>query len=47
MAQNFFEEIRQKKENLKSLAEKANKYGWIDEKRKNEIIEKLDSCLDK
>ncbi len=43
MAQNFFEEIRQKKENLKSLAEKANKYGWIDEKRKNEIIEKLDN----
>lgn len=43
MAQNFFEEIRQKKENLKSLTEKANKYGWIDEKRKNEIIEKLDN----
>jgi len=43
MAQNFFEEIRQKKDNLKALAEKANKYGWIDEKRKKEIIEKLDN----
>ena len=40
---NFFEEIRQKKDNLKALAEKANKYGWIDEKRKKEIIEKLDN----
>lgn len=43
MAQNFFEEIRQKKDNLKALAEKANKYGWIDENRKKEIIEKLDN----
>lgn len=42
MAQNFFEEIRQKKENLRSLAQQASKYGWIDEKRKKEIIDKLD-----
>ena len=43
MAQNFLEEIKQKKDNLKVVAENANKYGWIDENRKKEIIEKLDN----
>ena len=32
MAQSFFEQIRQRKENLLLLAEKAAEYGWIPEK---------------
>ena len=40
MAQNFFEELQEKKQNLKILATKAKEYGWIDADREQEIIEK-------
>ena len=32
MAQNFFEELQEKKQNLKVLATKAKEYGWIERK---------------
>lgn len=43
MAQNFFEELQEKKRNLKVLATKAKEYGWIDADREQEIIEKLNN----
>lgn len=43
MAQNFFEELQEKKQNLKVLATKATEYGWIDADREQEIIEKLNN----
>ena len=43
MAQNFFEELQEKKQNLKILATKAKEYGWIDADREQEIIEKLNN----
>lgn len=43
MAQNFFEEFRQKKDNLTKLASRAREFGWIDEERENDIITKLDA----
>ena len=43
MAQNFFEELQEKKQNLKVLATKAKEYGWIDADREQEIIEKLNN----
>lgn len=43
MAQKFFEELQEKKQNLKVLATKAKEYGWIDADREQEIIEKLNN----
>ena len=43
MAQNFFEELQEKKQNLKVLATKSTEYGWIDADREQEIIEKLNN----
>ena len=43
MAQNFFEELHNKKQYLLQLAEKATEYGWIDENHKREIVEKLEN----
>lgn len=43
MAQNLFEELLEKKMKLASLVEKARKYGWIDARRKKEIIDKLNN----
>lgn len=43
MAQNFFEELQEKKQNLKVLATKAKEYGWIAADREQEIIEKLNN----
>lgn len=43
MAQNFFEELQEKKQNLKVLATKAKEYGWIDADREQKIIEKLNN----
>lgn len=45
MAQNFFEELQEKKQNLKVLATKAKEYGWIDADREQEIIEKLNNDI--
>lgn len=43
MAQNMFEELSAKKAKIKDLAIKAKAFGWIDEGRMNEIIDKLDN----
>ena len=43
MAQHFFEEFRQKKDNLAQLASKAREFGWIDDEREKDIIAKLDA----
>lgn len=43
MAQNMFEELSAKKAKIKDLAIKAKAFGWIDENRMNEIIDKLDN----
>lgn len=43
MAQNFFEEFRQKKDNLARLASRAREFGWIDEEREKDIIAKLEA----
>lgn len=41
MEQNLFEEFQNKKNKLKSLALKAKDFGWIDENRCKELIDKL------
>jgi len=43
MAQNLFEELKQKKERLAMMATKAREFGWIDEAREKEIQEKLNN----
>ena len=43
MAQNLFEELQQKKKRLATLASKAREFGWIDEAREKEILEKLNN----
>lgn len=43
MAYNLFEELSEKKAKIKELSIKAKEYGWIDELRMNEIINKLDN----
>ena len=45
MAQNLFEEFQNKKTKLKSLALKAKDFGWIDEVRYKELIDKLDKDI--
>jgi len=42
---NFFKELQEKKSKLVALANKACEFGWIEESRKNSIIEKLDSDI--
>lgn len=43
MTQNFFEEFRQKKDNLAKLASRAREFGWITEEREKEIVSKLNA----
>lgn len=43
MVSNFFEDLQTRKQNLKEYAIKAHEFGWIDEQRKAEIIQKLDN----
>lgn len=43
MAQNFFEELQEKKQNLIKLAAKAVEYSWITQEHFQEIINKLDN----
>lgn len=43
MGKNIFEELQDKKSKLMNLANKAHEFGWIDELRKKEIIDKLES----
>lgn len=43
MVQNFFEELREKKQNLIKLAAKAAEYNWITQEHFQEIINKLDN----
>ena len=45
MEQNLFEEFQNKKMKLKSLALKAKDFGWIDEKRYQELISKLETDI--
>lgn len=45
MEQNLFEVFQNKKMKLKSLALKAKGFGWIDEKRYQELIDKLDKDI--
>ena len=45
MEQNLFEEFQNKKKKLKSLALKAKEFGWIDENRCKELIEKLEKDI--
>ena len=43
MDKNFFEDLQSRKILLKQYAVKAKEYGWIDEQRMNDIINKLDN----
>ncbi len=43
MTGNIFEELQEKKKHLVSLAKKAQGFGWIDQQRADEIINKLDN----
>ncbi len=43
MAYSFFEGFRQKKDKLIELARKVREYGWIEESRVEDIIEKLNA----
>lgn len=45
MEQNLFEEFQKKKNKLKSLALKAKDFGWIDENRCKELIDKLEKDI--
>lgn len=45
MEQNLFEEFQNKKKKLKSLALKAKDFGWIDENRCKELIDKLEKDI--
>lgn len=45
MAHNLFEEFQTKKTKIKSLALKAKDYGWIDEARYKELIDKLEKDI--
>ena len=45
MEQNLFEEFQNKKKKLKSLALKAKEFGWIDENRCKELIDKLEKDI--
>lgn len=45
MEQNIFEEFQNKKNKLKSLALKAKDFGWIDENRCKELIDKLEKDI--
>lgn len=45
MAQNLFEEFQNKKNKIKSLASKAKDFGWIDEARYKELIDKLEKDI--
>ena len=45
MEQNLFEEFQNKKNILKSLALKAKDFGWIDENRCKELIDKLEKDI--
>lgn len=43
MTRNILEELQRKKTNLASLTKKATDFGWINEDRQKEILDKLDS----
>lgn len=45
MAQNLFEEFQNKKNKIKSLAFKVKDFGWIDEARYEELIDKLEKDI--
>lgn len=45
MEKNLFEEFQNKKNKLKSLALKAKDFGWIDENRCKELIDKLEKDI--
>lgn len=45
MERNLFEEFQNKKNKLKSLALKAKDFGWIDENRCKELIDKLEKDI--
>lgn len=45
MEQNLFEEFQNKKMKLKSLALKAKDFGWIDDKRYQELVDKLEKDI--
>lgn len=45
MGQNLFEEFQNKKVKLKSLALKAKDFGWIDENRYQELVDKLEKDI--
>ena len=45
MGQNLFEEFQNKKNKIKSLASKAKDFGWIDEARYKELIDKLEKDI--
>src|SRR5574344_1415246 len=42
MEHNIFEELQEKKSKLIALVNKANEFNWIDGKRRDEIVEKLE-----
>ena len=43
MSENIFETLKERKERLRELIEKAGTFGWIDEVRKGELLAKIDS----
>lgn len=43
MKTNFFENLQARKENLKQIATQAKDFGWIDEQRLTEIVNKLNN----
>ena len=45
MTENIFREIYQKKQNLISILHKATEFGWIDSKKEQEIINKINSDI--
>ncbi|MEE1141782.1 MAG: dynamin family protein [Prevotella sp.] len=45
MEQNLFEGFQNKKKKLKSMALKAKEFGWIDENRCKELIDKLEKDI--
>ena len=45
MTENIFKEIYQKKQNLISILHKTAEFGWIDSKKEQEIINKINSDI--
>ena len=43
MTENIFETLKNRKQHLKTLIDRAFSYGWIDESRKDELLKKIES----